>query len=321
MNLHYFHYPEGPNTNHTLGAVVAIGTFDGLHRGHQRLFDVAQAKAQRLGVPCAVFTFVEHPRTILRPDHAPQLLTPWSEKLERLEAAGIDTVYAAHFTQALSKLTPEQFVEEILHRNLGLRGIVTGFNFRFGHAQTGTPESLQALGNERGISVEIVPPVEDERGVISSSRLRSLVQEGRVDAVKDLLGYPYTLEGHVVHGDKRGRTIGFPTANLAIPSDKLLPAYGVYACVAKINGLHEPAVVNIGCRPTVEGKEVRVEVHLLTGGGDLYGQKLRLFLMHHLRGEQAFPSLDALKEQISADCLRAMQLLCEAQAPSHREIR
>lgn len=308
MELQPLLYPQTPPLRITRGAVVAIGTFDGLHQGHQRLFETARAKAHELKAPSAVFTFVEHPRTVVQPGSVVQLLTPWDEKQQRLAALGLDVCFAAHFTRELSELTPEAFIEQILCRDLQVAAIVTGFNFRFGHRQSGSPDLLVALGRERGVPVEVVPPVEDPEGIISSSRIRQLVQGGHMADVRRLLGYAYTLSGPVVHGDKRGRTIGFPTANLAIPADKLLPAFGVYACTAAVEGQCYPAVANIGVRPTVDGTQLRVEVHLLEGGGDLYGCPLSVELLHHIRGEQAFDSLDALKEQIAQDCERARAL-------------
>jgi riboflavin kinase / FMN adenylyltransferase len=309
MQLHYLRHPSAPPPNILRGAVVAIGTFDGLHQGHQRLFETARATAQRLKAPCAVFTFVEHPRSVLQPGVTVQLLTPWPEKRDRFAKLGLDACFAAHFTPALSELTPQHFVDRVLVQELQVAAIVTGFNFRFGHRQAGTPELLQQLGIEKGMPVEVVAPVQDENGIISSSRIRELVQAGRVNEVAPLLGYAYTLSGEVVHGDKQGRTIGFPTANLAIADDKLLPAYGVYACTARFQGQSYPAVANIGMRPTVAGNNLRVEVHLLEGGGDLYGQIGEIALVQHLRGEQRFSSLEALKAQITQDCLAARELL------------
>ncbi|MEB3222801.1 MAG: bifunctional riboflavin kinase/FAD synthetase [Candidatus Sericytochromatia bacterium] len=302
MQPHALRYPSPPPPDAPRGAVIAIGTFDGVHRGHRRLIAEAVALAEARGVPAYVFTFVEHPRSVLRPESPVSLLTPWDEKLCRLEGNGLAGVFATHFTQAFSKLTPEAFVREVLVAQLAVTAVVTGFNFRFGHRQAGTPERLVELGAEYGFPVTVVPPVEDDAGVISSSRLRALVEVGEVGMAGGLLGYAYTLRGEVVHGDKRGRTIGFPTANVAVPVDKLLPAFGVYACWAHMGSERFPAVLNVGKRPTFDGVRLQVEAHLLEGGQDLYGQTLALELVSRLRGEQAFAGVDALVAQIGHDC-------------------
>ncbi|MEB3328582.1 MAG: bifunctional riboflavin kinase/FAD synthetase [Candidatus Sericytochromatia bacterium] len=302
MQIHPLHHPATPLPCASRGTVVAIGTFDGVHTGHRRLLADAVELATTRGVPACVFTFVEHPRTVLRPDHPVRLLTPWEEKLRRLDGSGLAGVFAAHFTAAFSELSPEAFVREVLVARLGVSAVVTGFNFRFGHQQAGTPETLASLGARHGFPVTIVAPVEDATGVISSSRVRGLVEGGHVAEAGRLLGYPYSLTGEVSHGDKRGRTLGFPTANLAVAPDKLLPAHGVYACWAEVGSERLPCVVNIGKRPTFDGVRLLVEAHLLAGGRDLYGETITLSLVERLRGEQAFSGVEALVAQIQRDC-------------------
>jgi riboflavin kinase/FMN adenylyltransferase len=302
LQTHALRYPDPAPPDAPRGAVLAIGTFDGVHGGHMRLLGEALKLAETRNVPACVFTFVEHPRSVLRPDSPVRLLTPWAEKLARLSDPGLSGVFATHFTRAFSELSPEAFVEEVLVERLAASAVVTGFNFRFGHRQAGTPEVLTALGAQHGFPVTVVAPVEDATGVISSSRVRALVEAGDVAEASRLLGYAYSLTGEVVHGDKRGRTIGFPTANLAVPDDKLLPAFGVYACWAEVAGERLPAVVNVGRRPTFAGAQVQVEAHLLAGGRDVYGQHLRLELAARLRGEQAFSGVEALVAQIQRDC-------------------
>jgi riboflavin kinase/FMN adenylyltransferase len=315
VQVHFLHYPNLTMEDAPKGAVLAVGTFDGVHAGHRRLVSRAQDLAAKRGAPSAVFTFVEHPRSVLRPDHPVSLLTPWPEKLERLGDLGLDACFAAHFTPDLSLLSPEDFVRRILVDELGVAAVVTGFNFHFGHGQAGNPEVLRALGEKYGFPVEIVPPVEGDGGLISSTRLRELLATGHVEAANGILGYDYTLTGTVIHGDKRGRTIGFPTANLDVPREKLLPAYGVYACWAQLGDQRLPAVVNIGQRPTFDPPKLMIEAHLFDWEGDIYGETLAVSLVQRIRGEQAFPSVQALIAQITADCARA-RIMLGAEVPS-----
>ena len=315
MQVHFLHYPNLTMDDAPKGAVLAVGTFDGVHAGHRRLVERAKAIAAERGAPSAVFTFVEHPRSVLRPDNPVALLTPWPEKLERLGALGLDACFAAHFTPDLAQLSPEDFVRRILVEELGVAAVVTGFNFHFGHGQAGNPEVLRILGEKYGFPVEIVPPVEADGGVISSSRLRALLATGKIEAANAILGHDYTLAGTVIHGDKRGRTIGFPTANLEVPREKLLPAYGVYACWARLGDQLIPAVVNIGQRPTFDPPKLMIEAHLFDWEGDIYGEQLAVSLVQRIRGEQAFPNVQALIAQITADCQRA-RIMLGAEVPS-----
>lgn len=309
MQVHYLRYPHLTLDHAIKPSVVAIGVFDGVHCGHRQLIETATRLAARHGVEPAVFTFVEHPRAVLRPDRQVALLTPWPEKLERLAALGVDQCFAAHFTPDLAALGPEEFVTRILLEQLRVKAVVTGFNFHFGQGAAGSPETLKALGAAHGFEVEVVAPFERQGGLVSSSRLRELVALGHVEEATDMLCYPYTLTGEVVHGDKRGRTIGFPTANLHVAAEKLLPAYGVYACWVEVAGQRLPGVVNIGQRPTFDPPKLMIEAHLLDWSGDLYGQTISVSLVTRLRGEQAFPSIDALVTQIGADCQRARTIL------------
>lgn len=311
MHIHSLHYPHLSFEAEREPTVVAIGVFDGVHAGHRRLLERTKALAASLGAAPAVFTFVEHPRSVLRTDHAVPLLTPWPEKLARLSDMGLAHCFGAHFTPDLAALSPRDFVARLLVGELGAKAVVTGFNFAFGKDQAGTPETLRALGAELGFRVETVAPIATEDGaVVSSSRVRTLLATGAVAEANALLGAPYALVGPVVHGDKRGRTIGFPTANVEVPREKLLPAYGVYACwVVLPDGSRHAGVVNIGQRPTFDPPQLRIEAHLFDFEGDLYGQTIAVELAFRLRGEQAFPGIDALVAQIRADCERARALL------------
>lgn len=309
MKVHYLHYPPTTREEAFGPSVVAIGNFDGVHSGHRRVIDTARRLAQAEGLDDAVFTFVEHPRTVLRPGNAVPLLTPWPEKVERLSESGVSACVAAHFTPALAQLDPEAFVTRILVGQLNAKAVVTGFNFRFGHRQSGTPEVLEALGRAHGFRVEVVRPFEQDGGVVSSSRLRELVAAGEVASANAMLGYAYTLTGTVIHGDKRGRTIGFPTANMEIAPDKLLPAHGVYACRVRVGAKVLPGIVNIGLRPTFDPPKLMIEAHIFDWSGDIYGETISVSLVSRLRAEQAFKSVDALVAQITADCGVARQTL------------
>ena len=309
MKVHYLHYPHLTMDRAFGSSVVAIGNFDGVHSGHRRVIDTARRIAAEDGYEDMVFTFVEHPRSVLRPDSPVPLLTPWPEKVDRLGDSGVSACVAAHFTPDLAQLSPEEFVTRILLGQLNAKAVVTGFNFRFGHRQSGSPEVLKALGAQHGFRVEIVTPFEQEGGVVSSSRLRELVATGAIESANAMLGYAYTLTGTVIHGDKRGRTIGFPTANLEISREKLLPAYGVYACRVKVGDAELPGIVNIGQRPTFDPPKLMIEAHIFDWSGDIYGETIAVSLVSRIRAEQAFPSVDALIAQIKADCRVAREAL------------
>jgi riboflavin kinase/FMN adenylyltransferase len=309
VKVHYLHYPHLTMDRAFGPSVIAIGNFDGVHAGHRRVIDTARRLAADSHLDDMVFTFVEHPRTVLRPDSPVPLLTPWPEKVERLGETGVSACVAAHFTPDLAQLAPEEFVTRILIGQLNAKAVVTGFNFRFGHRQSGSPEVLQALGAAHGFHVEIVRPFEQDGGVVSSSRLREMVATGAIEAANAILGYPYTLTGTVIHGDKRGRTIGFPTANLEVSREKLLPAYGVYACRVRVGGQDLPGIVNIGQRPTFDPPKLMIEAHIFDWSGDIYGETISVSLVSRIRSEQAFPSIDALVAQIKADCLVARETL------------
>jgi len=294
-------YPDALERPGQGPSVVAIGMFDGLHRGHRGVIRAARDRARALGVPCTVFTFVGHPRAILRPEDPPSLLTPWDEKVRVLACEEVDRLVGAHFTHDFSRIEPEAFIDQILCSHLAAREVVVGYNFAFGRAQGGSVETLREAGQVRGFGVTVVSPVEHEGAPVSSTRIRQLLVEGRVEAVASLLDRPYMLSGTVVQGDQRGRLLGFPTANLDVASTKQLPAFGVYAGRARWRDRDWPTVINLGVRPTFGVPTLRVEAHLLGFEGDLYGEHMTLELEHRLRPEQAFPGVDALVAQIRLD--------------------
>lgn len=299
-------FPQGGR-----GCVVAMGNFDGMHRGHLALLDAARVKAEALGAPFGVVTFEPHPRRLFRPDDPPFRLQSWRRKVASLAAAGVTVVYQLRFRRALSEMPGERFVREVLHRDLGVAGVVVGADFRFGHGRDGDGALLQRLGGELGFAVELVAPVGDGESY-SSSRARQALRAGDVATAEAVLGRPWEVDGRVMSGDQRGRAIGFATANIGL-GDTLRPRYGVYAVRACVDDGTAPVwrdgVANLGVRPTVDGARELLEVHLLDWQGDLYGQRLRVAFVEFIRGEQKFDGLDALKRQIGKDCTTARSLL------------
>lgn len=293
------------------GAAVAIGNFDGLHLGHRAVVDAARAFARDLGAPLGVVTFEPHPREVLQPGQAPARLTSLRRKAELLAGLGVDHLYPLRFDPALMAASPEAFVDGILAGRLGVRAVAAGEDFRFGHRRAGDVALLASLGATRGFAVAAVPPLEVEGAVCSSTRVRKALVDGEAALAARLLGYPYELEGVVRPGDRRGRTLGFPTANVhPLGRRPLLPATGVYAVRAGVRGSGgkvdwHPAVANLGHRPTFDGRALLLEVHLLEGGGDLYGRRLRVAFLERLRGERKFAGPDEIKAQIALDRDRA----------------
>ncbi|HLJ62669.1 MAG TPA: bifunctional riboflavin kinase/FAD synthetase [Stellaceae bacterium] len=294
------------------GAVVAIGNFDGVHRGHQAVIGMAGTRARALGAPHAVLTFEPHPRRLFKPDEPPFRLTPFRAKARAIEALGVDLLFALHFDHAFARASAESFIHEVLIKGLGVREVVVGYDFVFGNRRRGTPSLLTEMGASLGFAVTIVRPVQEADGTIySSTRIREHLVAGRARAAAALLGRFWEIEGRVERGDQRGRHLGFPTANLGL-DDYLRPATGVYAVRATLEGgvLHA-GVANFGYRPTLEGTALRFEAHLFDFAGDLYGSHLRVALIEHLREERKFPGLDALKAQIAEDAAKARAVLAK----------
>jgi riboflavin kinase / FMN adenylyltransferase len=288
--------------------IVALGNFDGLHRGHQQLIDEVRRQAGERGGTATVMIFDPHPPRVLRPEKAPPLLMTLDQKLEAFERAGVQGVAIVQFTQELSRWEPDLFVEAVIVDWLQAAEVWVGANFLFGRDRSGTFTSLRALGEERGFRTEKIEPVRYKDFVVSSTRVRHLLSEGRVDEAGALLGHHYFVDGTVVHGDGRGRELGFPTANLRTENE-LLPPHGIYATLALIDNQVLPAVTSIGVRPTVvDDGAVTVETHLLDGGRDLYGQRLRVAFVKWLRAEEKFESVSALQDQMARDCADASAL-------------
>ncbi|MDX2073288.1 MAG: bifunctional riboflavin kinase/FAD synthetase [Alphaproteobacteria bacterium] len=285
------------------GAVLALGNFDGLHLGHRAILQETLQRAKKAGRPAAVMTFEPHPREFFRPD-APKLrLMRLREKIEGLRAMGFSTLFMPHFNAALAATSAADFVSRWLSGTLAVQEIITGDDFCFGKGRSGNRAFLTESAGRYGFLYHAIAPVCSDAGVISSTAVRTLLAEGNVAAASALLGRPYSVCGHVIHGDKRGRQLGFPTAN--IPLARLfVPRAGVYAVAA---GAHK-GVANIGLRPTFGGTKPQAEIHLFDFSGDLYGQYLRVELQAFLRDEQRFESLEQLKQHIAQDCERAKAL-------------
>jgi len=294
-----------------VSTVVTIGNFDGVHRGHLALVTRATHEAERRGVPAVALTFDPHPAAVLRPDAVPPALQSLEERVATLRAHGCDAVEVIAFDAELAALSAEAFVEDLLVGRLGAELVVIGENFRFGAGATGDIGLLRDLGARLGFAVEAVGLVDLGDGPVSSSAIRALLAAGDLEAVTRGLGRRFTLSGEVVRGEGRGRTIGVPTANVAVAAGRALPADGVYACWARASGDRPvAAVVNVGWRPTFDGTSRTVEAHLLGDDDpDLYGQVLELEFVARIRGEQRFDGPEALVARIGEDVVAAAALL------------
>ena len=302
------HYPDDPRPPRWRQPVLALGNFDGVHRGHQKILDRLRRVASERAATSVVMTFDPHPPRIVRPDKAPPLLMTKVQKLEVLAAAGIHGAAIVRFTHELSQWDPETFVQQVLVDWLRVGEVWVGANFLFGHDRAGNYTMLRALGGRYGFKTEKIDPVRYKDFVVSSTRIRRLISEGRVDEAGALLGHPYYLDGSVMHGDARGKGLGFPTANLCTRNE-LIPPHGVYATMTTVDGVVHPSVTNIGVRPTVDDSgRPTVETHLFDFDRDLYGASIHVGFVQRLRDERAFESLDLLTAQIAADCARARVL-------------
>jgi riboflavin kinase/FMN adenylyltransferase len=297
------------------GSVVAIGNFDGVHLGHQIVIGRTAEIARGLGAKLAVLTFEPHPFQVFHPEAPPFRLTPFRAKARHLEALGVDLLLVLPFDLDFSKIAADEFVRRLIVESLHARHAVVGYDFHFGHKRGGTPDVLRELGGRWGFSVTVVAPLEAAGGTIySSTRIRQDLAQGRTREAAAMLGRPFEIEGRVEMGDQRGRTIGFPTANLRL-GDYLRPAGGVYAVRVEIEEetprRWHSGVANLGTRPTLGGTDLRLEVHLFEFAGDLYGKHLRVALIEHLRPERKFSGLAELKTQIAADAARARAILAD----------
>jgi riboflavin kinase / FMN adenylyltransferase len=300
------------------GSAVTIGAYDGVHLGHQAVIAEVRRRADERGLATAVVTFDRHPAAVVRPESAPRLLTDLDQKLELLAATGIDYCLVVTFDEARSQETAADFVREVLVRCLAARTVVVGDDFHFGHGREGNVALLRTMGADLGFDVEGVDLVDadgkpaDDADRVSSTRIRHALVAGDVAAAHAMLGRPYELRGIVARGDERGRELGFPTANVSVPGDILLPADGIYAgWFERPDGSVHQAAISLGRRPTfyAEAHASLLEAHLLDFSGDLYGERVRVRFVARLRGEVRFASVAALVEQIGRDCDETRRLL------------
>lgn len=294
---------------HLRGAFVALGNFDGFHLGHQAVAGRAIARARAAGRPAIVATFDPHPVRHFKPDTPPFRLTTLDQRERLFAAAGADAMLVFRFDGELAALPARRFVEERLVGLFGVGGVVTGEDFTFGKGRDGNVEVMRALGAEHGFAVETVGPVEAEGAPVSSSRIRDLLRAGQPQAAARLLTRPFAIEGVVQPGDRIGRTIGYPTANLPLAA-YLRPAYGIYAVRARLaDGRVLPGAANLGIRPTFDPPKELLETYLFDFAEDLYGQSMEVALHAFLRPEEKFSSLDALVKQMDTDCNAARMVL------------
>ena len=297
-------------------SVVTLGNFDGAHLGHAAIIRRAVERADALGGRPVALTFEPHPIAVLAPDRAPPMIQPLHDRLASLRDLGIATTILQRFTLRFAGLDPEAFVRDFLVRHVDVAHVVVGYNVNFGRQRAGSAETLVAFGRRFGFGVDVVGPVTaaGDGEHVSSTRLRECLARGDVRGARALLGRPHALRGRVVVGDQRGRTLGFPTANLHVRPGIALPPDGVYAVVAEVDGRRHRAVLNIGVRPTFDGKRRVLEAYLLDFAGDLYRHWLVVHLIERLRGEQRFADVDALRAAIAADVTATRRVLADDRA-------
>ena len=291
-------------------AAVAVGAFDGVHRGHQAVIAEARVAAARLGAPLGVVSFDPHPRRWFQPDAAPFRLMTADQMAQALAPLGVDILYLLPFDGEMAGMSDAGFAEQVLAKGLGVRHAAVGFDFTFGKGRSGSPDALRTYGERLGFTVSVAGRIDDPDGLkLSSSAVREALKAGDMDRAAAILGRPFAIRGDVIHGDKRGRTIGVPTANIDL-GDYMRPAYGVYAIRARLpDGRMFDGVASLGVRPMYALETPLLEAWLFDFDGDLYGQALHVQLIAWLRGEQTFDGLDALKDQIERDAAAARAVL------------
>ncbi|MBS8261408.1 bifunctional riboflavin kinase/FAD synthetase [Roseibium polysiphoniae] len=306
---------------HLKGGVVAIGNFDGVHRGHRAVLCEALELGKRLECPVYAMTFEPHPRTVFNPDHPVFRLTPFDAKCEILKDCELNGVLMLPFTREFAGVEAQDFVRDILIERLAISHAVTGYDFHFGKARKGTPDFLRQAGDDHGFGVSIVSPENDEGAeIISSSRIRQALSDGEIPLANGLLGYRWFFDAHVQHGDKRGRDLGYPTANLSLGAGCPL-RHGIYAVKARVDDELVDGVASFGRRPTFDNGSPLFEVHLFDFNQDLYGKMLRIHLVSYLRGEEKFDTVEALIEQMDQDSEEARAALGSMQPISGLDLK
>jgi riboflavin kinase/FMN adenylyltransferase len=284
--------------------VLALGNFDGVHLGHQAIFQHVVTRAREVDGTSMVFTFEPHPLQVLAPEKAPPLLTTYAQKIRLIAALGITVGLRVPFTEQFARQEPIAFVREVLWRHLGIHEVVVGHDFRFGHRRAGTVDFLQAQAEHFGYRVTVIPAIMQEDTVVSSSNIRRLLLQGQVEQAARLLGRHYAIEGPVVEGFRRGRQLGFPTANVR-PVNAIVPHKGVYTVRVEWDNCLYPGVANVGYNPTFGNQALSVEAHLFDVDADLYGATVRVEFLHRIRDERKFASVEELAAQIASDAQEA----------------
>lgn len=306
-------YPPGIPTDR--GTVATVGTFDGVHLGHWSVLEEINRRAAATQRRSVLVTFDPHPLRIVRPEHAPLLLTTPIEKKEILAESGLDYAVFISFTEALSRYEPRRFVEEILIARLGVEELVIGYDHGFGRDRSGDPQTLLAIGAELGFEVDVVPPMQAGDRAVSSSRIRTAIAAGNMAEARACLGRPYSVRGVVVRGDGRGRGLGFPTANLRVAErDKLVPPQGIYAVRGVLRGGTYRGALHLGPRPTFQGSPPTIELHLMDFDEDIYGEEVRVDFVEYLREIRPFSTVDALVDQMRDD-VEAARAAIDANIP------
>ena len=298
-----FHGTE--NANIQKPTVLTLGVFDGLHLGHQRIMQTVVDRARAVGAHATAMTFDPHPRAVLHPESAPPLLQTLDQRLANFEVLGIEQAIVVPFTREFAANPAEEFLREIVHDRLHAREVYLGKGFAFGKGRGGNIDLLRRMSEELGFFADEVDEVCLRGKRISSSRIRELLSEGRVNLTRRMLGRPYGVEGVIVRGQQRGRTIGFPTANLR-PHNRVVPKNGVYATATLVDGTWRRSITNVGVRPTFDdGSDISIESYIFDFEGDLYGDVLRVRFLHRIRDERKFSGIDELRQQIERDTARA----------------
>ena len=281
--------------------VLTLGVFDGLHLGHQKIMEIVIRRAKAVGAVPTAITFDPHPRAVLYPENSPPLLQTLDQRLANFEVLGIEQAIIIRFNEKFAGQDAEKFLREIVHERLQAKEVYLGNGFAFGKNRGGNIELLRKMSDELGFYADEVAEVKLRNQRISSSKIRELLKDGKINLARRMLGRPYGVEGVIIRGDRRGHTIGFPTANLK-PKNRVIPKYGVYATATLIDGVWKKSITNVGVRPTFEGeKEPSIETYIFDFDGDLYGDVLRVRFLHRIRDERKFDGIDELKTQIEKD--------------------
>ncbi len=315
--MHRLHCQPSEKAKHASQPVVALGNFDGLHLGHQAILRETILRARERSTDAVLMSFAPHPRRFFVPDTPPMRLMPLREQYRMAGILGIDQLWIRRFNAALAQMEATDFVRRILFEECRVSHLVTGEDFRFGKGRGGDAALLQQLCDAAGVGYSAIPPVMVEGAACSSSRIREALIAGDIPLAERLLGHPYTITGKVMQGDKRGRELGFPTANLHWHTRWLRPAFGVYACWMRWQGISYPAVANLGVRPHFPSAQPLLEVHLLNASPSLYGERIAVELVGKIRSEQRFASLEAMRAQLTQDCQTATAMLTADEEDCH----